>query len=281
MDEEISTLKNDFVSHSQELMAHVKGLLTIHNAFFAAGVIFVILVYFVIYKLVCKGIRKVNVQKLSDERKSILIRVARYCFYFAVVVYVLGLFGIKLSAIWGAAGIAGVAIGFAAQTSVSNLISGLFIVSEKSLKIGDAIIVNGVTGVVDAISLLSVRVHTYDNQMVRIPNSSIINSTLTNNSYNSYRRMLISVSIAYESDLAFALETLKKAPEYCPTARTAPAPSAWIDGFGSSGITLTLAIWFNNSDFVAVKNETYIAIKKVFDEAKISIPFNQIVVRNV
>ena len=205
---------------------------------------------------------------------------SRYIFYFAVIVHVLGMFGIKFSAIWGAAGIAGVAIGFAAQTSVSNLISGIFIVSEKSIKLGDTIIINGVTGVVDTISLLSVRVHTYDNQMVRIPNSSIINSLLTNNSYNSYRRLLINVSVAYESDLAFALETLKKAPALCPTARTDPAPNAWIEAFEDSGIKLTLVIWFDNPDFITVKNETFIAIKKVFDQAKIEIPYNKIVVHN-
>ena len=180
----------------------------------------------------------------------------------------------------GAAGIAGVAIGFAAQTSVSNLISGIFIVSEKSIKLGDTIIINGVTGIVDAISLLSVRVHTYDNQMVRIPNSSIINSILTNNTYNSYRRFMVNVSVAYECDLAFALETLKKAPALCPTARTDPAPNAWIESFGESGINLVLVIWFNNPDFVTVKNETFIAIKKVFDEAKIEIPYSKIVVHN-
>ena len=278
---ELSILKQDFLDHKEDLIAWFKDFFTLHHVFRGVGVLCVILIYYIIYRLVRKGIHKVDHQKLPDERKEILHRLARYIFYFAVVVYVLGLFGIKLSAIWGAAGIAGVAIGFAAQTSVSNLISGIFIVSEKSIRLGDTIIINGLTGVVDTISLLSVRVHTYDNQMVRIPNSSIINSLLTNNSYNSYRRLLINVSVAYESDLQTALETLKKAPELCPTARTDPAPNAWIDGFGASGINLVLAIWFNNSDFIAVKNEAFIAIKKVFDDAKIEIPYNKIVVQTL
>ena len=280
MEEELSVIKKDFLAHFNELTESLKGLLTLHNFFIAAGVFLVILIYFIIYRLVRKGTRKISDAKLSGERKELLLRAEKYIFYFAVAVYILGLFGIKLSAIWGAAGIAGVAIGFAAQTSVSNLISGLFIVSEKSLKIGDTIIINGITGVVDAISLLSVRVHTHDNQMVRIPNSSIINSLLTNNSYNSYRRLLISVSVAYESNLAFALESLKKAPSLCPTARTDPAPNAWIDSFGESGINLTLAIWFDNANFIAVKNEAFIAIKKVFDESGIEIPYNKIVVHS-
>ena len=277
---ELSILKEDFLNHKDDLIAWFKDFFTLHHIFRGLSVLLVILIYYIIYRLVKKGIHKVGDQKLSNDRKEILHRLARYIFYFAVVVYVLGLFGIKLSAIWGAAGIAGVAIGFAAQTSVSNLISGIFIVSEKSIKLGDTIIINGVTGVVDTISLLSVRVHTYDNQMVRIPNSSIINSLLTNNSYNSYRRLLINVSVAYESDLAFALETLKKAPALCPTARTDPAPNAWIEAFEDSGIKLTLVIWFDNPDFITVKNETFIAIKKVFDQAKIEIPYNKIVVHN-
>ncbi|MCR5399977.1 MAG: mechanosensitive ion channel family protein, partial [Treponema sp.] len=151
--------------------------------------------------------------------------------------------------------------------------------SEKSLKLGDTIIINDVTGVVDAISLLSVRIHTYDNQMVRIPNSSIINSVLTNNTYNAYRRFLVNVSVAYESDLPFALETLKKAPALCPTARTFPESKAWIEGFGASGINMILAIWFNNEDLAAVKSEVFIAVKKVFDDANIEIPYNKIVVQ--
>ncbi len=280
MEKEITAIKNDFCALGKFISEWFKTSFTIHNAFFIVKVFIVLLLILIAFKILKKLIKNIPEDKLSDERRSILQRLVRYCFYFAVVVYVLSLFGIKLSAIWGAAGIAGVALGFAAQTSVSNLISGLFIVSEKSLRLGDTIIINGITGVVDAVSLLSVRVHTYDNQMVRIPNSSIINSLLTNNSYNSYRRLLINVSVAYESDLAFALETLKKAPALCPTARTDPAPNAWIEAFEDSGIKLTLVIWFDNPDFITVKNETFIAIKKVFDEAKIEIPYNKIVVHN-
>lgn len=268
MEKEITAIKNDFCALGKFISEWFKTSFTIHNAFFIVKVFIVLLLILIAFKILKKLIKNIPEDKLSDERRSILQRLVRYCFYFAVVVYVLSLFGIKLSAIWGAAGIAGVALGFAAQTSVSNLISGLFIVSEKSLRLGDTIIINGITGVVDAISLLSVRVHTYDNQMVRIPNSSIINSLLTNNSYNSYRRLLINVSVAYESDLAFALETLKKAPALCPTARTDPVPNAWIEAFEDSGIKLTLVIWFDNPDFITVKTKPLLPSKKFLTRRK-------------
>lgn len=186
------------------------------------------------------------------------------------------MFGIKLSAIWGAAGVAGVALGFAAQTSVSNLISGIFVITEGSLKIGDIIVVDNITGIIDSINLLSVRIHTFDNQMVRIPNSTIINKNLANNSYHSKRRITISVDISYNTDMNKALETIKQVPEKCSLVLTDPAPNAWFEKFGESGITLILAVWFNKDDLINVKNQVFIAIKQAFDNAGIEIPYNKI-----
>ena len=103
-----------------------------------------------------------------------LAKILKYSFFVLAVIYVLGIFNIKITALLGAAGIAGVAIGFAAQTSFSNIISGFFILSEKSLKIGDYITIKDVSGTVDSIDMLSVKIKTPDNQMVRVPNETII-----------------------------------------------------------------------------------------------------------
>lgn len=279
MNDAVATLTKDVNSLRRSLAAWLSQMLTWDHFFRFLGVLLVLLIYFVIFKSVSHGIKKIKSEKFTEDRKAIVLRIVKYLYFFAICIYILELFGIKLSTIWGAAGIAGIAVGFAAQTSVSNIISGLFIVSEKTIKLGDTIIIDNITGVVDAISLLSIRVHTHDNQMVRIPNSSIINSTFINNSYNSYRRLTIRVSVSYNTDLNFALETLSKAPALCPAARTDPAAAVWIDQFADSGIEIVMAIWFNNEDFIATKNQAFTAIKKVFDEAKIEIPFNQIVVR--
>ena len=271
-----SAANQTIVKQTSSFISWIKTFATWENLFKLIGSLLIILAIWIIYKLILKALKKIPAEKASPQKMMILKRLLSYTFYVVVVMYVLSLFGVKFSAIWGAAGIAGVAIGFAAQTSVSNIISGLFVLTEGALKIGDTIIVGDVTGIVDAISLLSVRVHTYDNQMVRIPNSTIINSNLTNNSYHKERRMTINVSIAYEDDMTTALEALKKVPDYCPTVLADPAPAVWFDGFGDSGINMTIAVWFKPADFLQTKNDVYIAIKKVFDEAKISIPFNQL-----
>lgn len=274
-----SAANHTFVKQTSSFFAWIESFLTWENLFKLIGSLLIILSFWVIYKLVLKCIKKIPSEKATPQRMMILKKIISYIYYLAITMYLLSLFGIKLSAIWGAAGIAGVAIGFAAQTSVSNIISGLFVLTEGALKIGDTIIVGDITGIVDAISLLSVRVHTYDNQMVRIPNSTIINSNLTNNSYHKQRRMTINVSIAYDDDMQKALDALSKAPELCPTVLADPAPAVWFDGFADSGINMTVAVWFKPADFLQTKNDLYIAMKKVLDEAKITIPFNQLDVK--
>ena len=255
------------------------GFLTWENLFKLIGTLLILFVMWLVFRLISKAIRRVPEAKLPAQRTAIIIRFLKYIFYVVVVLYILGLFGINLKAIWGAAGIAGVAIGFAAQTSVSNLISGLFVLTEGSIHVGDTIIVGDVTGIVDEVKLLSIRVHTFDNQMVRIPNSTIINSNLTNNSYHNKRRWTVKVGVDYSTDMKYALETLQKAADLCPTVLKDPAPTVWFDGFDASSINLVVAVWFKPADFLQTRNDIYIAIKKVLDDANISIPFNQLDVK--
>ena len=278
-DAAITAAEETIITQTSTFIHWVKSLLTWENLFKVIGAVIILLAMWIVYRIILRGIKNVPLEKTNEHKQQIAVKFVKYIFYISVVVYVLGLFGVKLSAIWGAAGIAGVAIGFAAQTSVSNVISGLFVLTERSLKVGDTIIVNGVTGIVDSISLLSVRVHTFDNQMVRIPNSTIINSNLTNNSYHDKRRITLGVSISYDADMKTALEALEKAPALCPTVLAEPAPAVWFDGFGESGIDMTVAAWFKPENFLQTKNDLFIAIKKVLDEAQIEIPYNQLDVK--
>lgn len=254
----------------------VKGILTWEIFFKVIGIILVLLVITIFFKLIKKGLKKILANK-ADTHQSIMVQKGvQYIYYIAIIFYVLSVFGVKLSAIWGAAGIAGVAIGFAAQTSVSNLISGLFVLSERTMKVGDYISVGGVSGTVDSIGLLSIKIHNSDNQLIRIPNSTIINSNFQNNNFYEKRRMSFGISISYDTDMNLALELLNKVPEVCPTVLKNPEATAWYDGFGDSGINMTLAVWFCPSDLIKTKNDVFIAMKKIFDEAGVEIPYSRI-----
>lgn len=257
----------------------LKGFATWDNFFRLLGVLLIFFALMAVYKLVVRSIRKIPEKKLPAHRAVIILKFVKYVYYAVLIMFILSLFGIKLSAIWGAAGVAGIAVAFAAQTSVSNIISGVFVIAEKTLKIGDLINVAGETGIVDTVGLLSVKVHTLDNQMIRIPNSTIINSTLRNTSFFDKRRLDVKVSVSYDTDMETALNVLAEAPKYCKDTLKDPEPLVWFDGFGDSGINMTLAVWFKKENFLAAKNETFIAIKRVYDEAGIEIPYNKLDVK--
>ena len=268
---------NDTVGKfTESFIQFLKALCTWENLFKIIGAVLIIFIIWTIFKLISRGIKRIPEAKMQTHYRNLVSKMVSYLFYFLVAMYILSLFGVKLSAIWGAAGIAGVAIGFAAQTSVSNLISGIFVLGEKTMKVGDFIIVGGISGTVDEIGLLSVKIHNLDGQMIRIPNSTIINSNFQNNSYFTTRRFTFEVSVAYEADLEKALEVLSKIPESCSTVLKDPEPKVWYDGLEESGISLKLGVWIKPSDLAQTKNEIYIKIVKAFKENNLEIPYNKL-----
>ena len=255
----------------------LRRFITWENLIHVGVSLITMLIFYIVYRIIKGVVRK----RLAVSMKPVLVqgisKIISYVFYVLMVMYVLGLFGINLSAVWGAAGIAGVAIGFAAQTSVSNLISGLFVVTDKAMKIGDFIEVDGVSGTVDAISFLSVRVHTADNQLVRIPNSLIINNKLKNYATYDYRRYVFEFSVDYSSDLDKTLEAIKQVPARCPTVVTDEGhePAAWYVALGESGISMNLIVWCKRADFFQTKSDVCANVAKVCRENGVNIPFNR------
>ena len=250
----------------------LKNYLTWNNLFKVAISVVAILVFYTLYRIIKRIVKKRVAIKMEPHNAQLLSKAISYIFYILMGMYILSLFGIDLKAIWGAAGVAGLAIGFAAQTSVSNIISGLFVVSEKTLKIGDYIEVGGVAGTVDTIGLLSIKIHTADNQMIRIPNSSIINNNLINYSRFPKRRFVFEIPIGYDMDLKYVYNVVSKIPAKCKSVIKDPAPLLFYDGFGDA-IKLKLAVWFNNGDLFAVKTEVYTEIVKTCREENVTIPF--------
>ena len=175
----------------------------------------------------------------------------------------------------GAAGIAGIAIGFAAQTSVSNVISGLFVITERAFKIGDIIEIEGTIGTVQAINLLSVVLKTFDSQYVRVPNETIIKANLINYSHFPFRRVKTELSVSYGTDLRkvekILLDTAQK-NQFCVAD---PAPSILWSAFADSGITFTLLTWTKIEDFGNLRNSIFIEVDERLKKEGIEIPFPQ------
>lgn len=218
-------------------------------------------------------VKKLSKKHLKSQSLLILDKVVRYGGLILLLITLLREFGFNLTAVLGAAGIAGVAVGFASQTSLSNIISGLFLIGEKPFEVSDVITVGGTTGIVESIDLLSVKLRTFDNKFVRIPNESLIKTEFTNVTRYPIRRYDLDVGVAYKEDLSRVMEILREVADKNPWSLDEPAPIVLFKGFGDSSLNLMLGMWFAKTDFLNLRNSITAEIKQRFDEEGIEIPF--------
>lgn len=203
----------------------------------------------------------------------------RSIFYFLLILFAIsGLreMGFKLSVLLGAAGVLSVAIGFASQTSASNLISGLFLIGEGPFSIGDVIQVGPTEGEVLSIDLLSVKLRTGDNLFVRIPNEQLIKSEVINLTRFPIRRLNLPIGVAYKEDIRKVRETLLRVARQNPLCLDEPAPTIIVQGFGASSVDLMFHLWTRKENFLDMRDSIQEAIKLAFDDAGIEIPFPQV-----
>ncbi len=216
---------------------------------------------------------RVAKRRLSPQSAMLLRKVVRYALGFVILLAVLQQLGLQLGALLGAAGVVGIAVGFAAQTSMSNLISGLFLIWEKPCAVGDVIRIGGTVGVVLSIDLLSVKVRTFDNQFVRLPNQQIISTELVNITRFPIRRMDINIGVAYKEDVGRVRQVLMELAAANPHCLDEPEPLVIFTNFGDSALEFLFAIWFEKNDYLVLKNSMMQQIKERFDAEGIEIPF--------
>jgi len=190
-----------------------------------------------------------------------------------IAVTIMGQLGLSLAPLLGAAGIVGVALGFASQTSVSNIISGLFLIAEQPFKVDDIIVVNGTTGVVISVDVLSAKLRTFDNHFVRIPNETLIKTEVRNLTRFPIRRFNAKVSVAYKEDISQVREILLDVAHKNEHALSEPQPLIVFEAFGASSIDLLFLVWAPSDEFLLLKNSLQEEIKARFDEEGIEIPF--------
>jgi small-conductance mechanosensitive channel len=183
--------------------------------------------------------------------------------------------GFSLSVLLGAAGVLSVAIGFASQTSASNLISGLFLIGEQPFQLGDTIKVGSTTGEVLSIDLLSVKLRTFDNLFVRIPNETLIKSEVTNLTRFPIRRFDLLLGVAYKEQIAKVRTVLMGVADKNPLCLDEPDPMFLFLGFGDSALNIQFSVWSKRENFRDLRNSLQEEVKLAFDQAGIEIPFPQ------
>jgi small-conductance mechanosensitive channel len=227
----------------------------------------------VILRFITFFVSRASKKRISDQSAMLIRKTIFYAGFVILSVMVLSQLGVSLTALLGAAGIIGIAVGFAAQTSISNIISGLFLISEKSFEVGNLIKVGDTVGIVMSIDILAVKLRTFDNRYIRIPNQTIIQTELENITKFPVRRINLDLQISYNDDIEKARDILVAVARNNQHCLNEPEPFFAVKGFEESGIGLFFGVWCINDDYMALKNSIYIDIKKAFDDADISIPY--------
>lgn len=248
------------------------------------GLIFYLLVSLWLLIFLSKWLMRLVVNRLlarTGMEKGMLQSVATLIRFVILVVGFIVIFqaaGIDLSALSILAGALGVGIGFGLQNITNNFISGLIILMERPIKVGDRIEVGEINGDVMAIGARATTVITNDNISVIVPNSEFISATVINWSHSDRNvRFLFPVGVSYKEDPEKVRKILLEVADKNENVLRNPAPTVLFDEFGDSSLNFYLAVWTSTHIEKPrfLKSQLYFEIFRQFTEHNIEIPFPQ------
>ncbi len=232
-------------------------------------------------KILLNIIKKVlGKTKMERIAQSFLVTSLKFVLWLVLILSLLSIIGIEISGVLTAISALILAIGIALESNMANLANGIIIVSNHMFKKGDYIIVDGVEGCITDINFLFTTLQTTDNKRITIPNSDIVNSPVINLGANEKRRVEFTFSVAYESDIELVKNVVVNVMKSNGKVYLDPAPFCRLKIMNTSSLDFFANCWCDNEDYWDVY---YYIIEWVYNEFKrhnISVPFNQLEVRN-
>ncbi len=243
-------------------------------------IVIAIILMFIGFKIVNTFSRKLA-NKLSKKNadvtiSKVLVSSLKISLKAIIILFLVGYVGIQTASLSAVIASLGVGISLAVQGTLSNFAGGIIIIIMRPFKIGDFITSNGQAGTVEDIKLFYTHVVTPDNKMIYIPNGTLANNVIVNNSVKETRRVDVTMSVAYDTDIALAKNLINKVFEANTLILKEPAPFVDVNNYGSSSIDLVCRAWCQNSDYWTVYFYLMNQIKAEFDNAGIEIPFDQL-----
>jgi potassium-dependent mechanosensitive channel len=211
---------------------------------------------------------------LEAGLQNSIVALSGYVALIAVVAISLGVLGIDLQKIALIAGALSVGIGFGLQAVVSNFVAGLILLAERSIRVGDWVIVKNEEGFVRRISIRATEIETFDRASVIIPNQEFITGVVKNWTHgNTVGRIIVKVRVTYDSNVAEVRELLLRCAARHPQVLQATPPAVYLMGFGDIGIDFELRCLIGNiQQFWSVRGDLYMEILSKFRDAGIKIP---------
>jgi len=238
------------------------------------------IIIFTVGKWVAKWVQGLIVKILNKKSvDATLVSFAESIIYIMLMIVVilaaLNALGVDTTSFAAILAAAGLAIGLALQGTLGNIGSGVLLISFRPFNVGDVVTVGGETGSVAAISMFATILHTPDNKVVTVPNTTVTSGNITNFSEKEVRRLDLVFGIGYDDDLKLAksvLEDLIKADE---RILTDPAPFVGVKELGDSSVNFAFRPWVKSGDYWDVYFDMNEKVKLTFDEKGISIPYPQ------
>ena len=236
-----------------------------------------------VIKIIINIMNKVfNKAKMEKIAQQFIMGAVKLFLYLILVLTLLSIIGIEVTGIITALSALILAVGMALQSNIANLANGVIIVATKMFKKGDWISVNGVSGGIVDINFFFTTLNTADNKRITIPNSAIVNSEVENAGANKTRRVDFTFSVAYETDVELVkkivIDVMKSNGKVIDNDKN--TPFCRLKTLGSSSIDFFANCWCDKEDYWDVY---YYVVENVYNEFKrndISIPYNQLEVRN-
>ena len=233
------------------------------------GLIISKLVLFTLTKLLGKTRLDLTITKFTSQ-------VAKIVLYTLLITIIMSMLGIPSTSIITVIGTAGVAIGLALQSSLSNVAGGFLIMISRPFKIGDYIITNGVEGTVSHISILYTRLESFTNQAIFIPNGMAVNATIINNNGNENRRLEMEFSISYDDDFEKAKGVIKHVLKHHPKILHEIPLLVVMKEHGASAIVILVRAWCKGVEYLDTYYDINEKVRAAFIENGIQIPYNQL-----
>lgn len=240
-----------------------------------ALLVFVIGVWLIklIRKIIHKAFIKANADQGVAQFTESFVRIALY------VVLILGIastFGLDATSVVAVLGSAGVAIGLALQGSLSNFAGGILILLIKPFVIGDYIAACGEEGTVTHIDMCYTKLTTLDERIVVLPNGTLANTTIVNNTTTPFRRVDLVVSIAYDADIKLAKELVLDILNSLEFTLKDKELLVYVANLAAHSVDLGVRYYTKNEDYAGSKGIVFEKVKEVFDKNNIEIPYQQL-----
>ncbi len=230
-------------------------------------------------KRIMKSLQRIMVRReLEASLQSFLLSFFSIILKVFVVIIVLATVGVQMTSIVAVLGAASLAIGMALSGTLQNFAGGIVILLFKPFKVGDTIeTATGDIGIVKKIMIFTTEIHTFDNQVLYLPNGALSNGVITNMSQGTLRRTDLTVGIAYGASVERARKIILDIIDKTGYAniKNKPKPEVFISSLGDSAVVLTVRYWTKYSDMLAAQNTILEQIYNELPKKKIAFPFPQ------